>query len=74
MDWWGTTYVKIDAAVPVGMQRNPELRLCLVGVRRWYHLEAYALVDSGASHVLLPLHKLGVKDRSEARDISVNLA
>eukprot|EP00971_Amphidinium_carterae_P004389 87869-Amphidinium_carterae.1 len=75
MDWWGTTYVQIDAASPVGHAAEPRVKAQPGrGDAVVPSGEAYAFVGSGASHVLLPLHELGVQDRAEARDISVNLA
>eukprot|EP00971_Amphidinium_carterae_P177258 3515330-Amphidinium_carterae.2 len=64
MDWWGTTYVKID-----GKRANTPVSTAVIPSR-----EAYALVDSGASHVLMPLSELSARERASARDISVNLA
>eukprot|EP00971_Amphidinium_carterae_P116518 2308049-Amphidinium_carterae.1 len=75
MDWWGTTYLQIDAASSVGHAAEPRVKAQPGrGDAVVPSGEAYALVDSGASHVLLPLHELGAQDRAEARDISVNLA
>eukprot|EP00971_Amphidinium_carterae_P096772 1915625-Amphidinium_carterae.1 len=74
MDWWGTTYVQIDAAVPMDHAAEPRVKVPGRGDAVVPSGEAYALVDSGASHVLLPLHELGVQDRNDAKDISVNMA
>eukprot|EP00971_Amphidinium_carterae_P186611 3704287-Amphidinium_carterae.1 len=65
LTWWGTTYVKIEG------RKTPTVTAASPIVPSG---AAYALVDSGASHVLMPLNSLSLKERTNAKDISVNLA
>eukprot|EP00971_Amphidinium_carterae_P034644 681998-Amphidinium_carterae.2 len=65
LTWWGTTYVKIEGRE--APSANVNTPIVSSGA-------AYALVDSGASHVLMPLNSLSLKERTHAKDVSVNLA
>eukprot|EP00971_Amphidinium_carterae_P307619 6113286-Amphidinium_carterae.1 len=65
LTWWGTTYVKIKGRK--APSANANMPIIPSGT-------AYALVDSGASHVLMPLNSRFLKERTHAKDISVNLA
>eukprot|EP00971_Amphidinium_carterae_P085607 1694121-Amphidinium_carterae.1 len=62
--WWGTTYVKIEG------RKAPSANVTTPIIPSG---TAYALVDGGASHVLMPLNSLFLKERTNAKDISVNL-
>eukprot|EP00971_Amphidinium_carterae_P249802 4957939-Amphidinium_carterae.2 len=57
--WTGSTYVKQEA----------KSELPIVPGR-----DAFAMVDSGASHMLLPLKSLKKEDKAKANQINVKLA